>query len=65
MEYDFDSSPTLVVPGDWNSQEDKLFWYEGTVYMEQNWELRKEWLRMTVHSSGSRAPTRWIRRNSG
>jgi beta-glucuronidase len=32
VEYDFDSSPTLMVPGDWNSQEDKLFWYEGTVW---------------------------------
>jgi len=32
VEYDFDSSPTLMVPGDWNSQDDKLFWYEGTVW---------------------------------
>src|SRR5437762_1786473 len=24
VEYDFDSSPTLMVPGDWNSQDDKL-----------------------------------------
>jgi len=32
VEYDFDASPTLMVPGDWNSQDDKLFWYEGTVW---------------------------------
>jgi len=32
IEYDFDQSPTLMVPGDWNSQEDKLFYYEGTVW---------------------------------
>ena len=32
VEYDFDTSPTLMVPGDWNSQDDKLFWYEGTVW---------------------------------
>ncbi|MFW6353488.1 MAG: glycoside hydrolase family 2 protein [Verrucomicrobiota bacterium] len=32
IEYDFDTSPTLVVPGDWNSQDDKLFYYEGTIW---------------------------------
>ncbi|HKE94479.1 MAG TPA: glycoside hydrolase family 2 TIM barrel-domain containing protein, partial [Povalibacter sp.] len=32
IEYDFDSSPTLMVPGDWNSQNDRLFYYEGTVW---------------------------------
>lgn len=32
VEYDFDTSPTLMVPGDWNSQDDQLFWYEGTVW---------------------------------
>ncbi|HWF87933.1 MAG TPA: hypothetical protein VN659_03835, partial [Pyrinomonadaceae bacterium] len=31
IEYDFDSSPTLNVPGDWNTQSDQLFFYEGTV----------------------------------
>ena len=28
VEYDFDKSPTLNVPGDWNSQSEKLFYYE-------------------------------------
>ena len=32
VEYDFDTSPTLMVPGDWNSQDPKLFYYEGTVW---------------------------------
>lgn len=32
IEYDFDKSPTLLVPGDWNSQEEKLFYYEGSVW---------------------------------
>jgi beta-glucuronidase len=31
-EYDFKQSPTLQVPGDWNTQADKLFWYEGTLW---------------------------------
>src|SRR4029079_8427866 len=29
VEYDFDASPTLMVPGDWNSQDERLFYYEG------------------------------------
>lgn len=32
VEYDFDYSPTLNVPGDWNSQVEKLEIYEGTVW---------------------------------
>lgn len=32
IEYNFDTSPTLDVPGDWNSQDEKLFYYEGTVW---------------------------------
>lgn len=31
IEYDFDESPTLTVPGDWNSQRPELSLYEGTV----------------------------------
>lgn len=32
VEYNFETSPTLQVPGDWNSQDDKLFYYEGSVW---------------------------------
>lgn len=32
VEYDFDASPTLVVPGDWNTQDERLHYYEGTVW---------------------------------
>ncbi|MBV9945778.1 MAG: hypothetical protein JOZ69_02910 [Myxococcales bacterium] len=32
VEYDFDRSDTLAVPGDWNSQRKELFFYEGTVW---------------------------------
>jgi beta-glucuronidase len=35
VEYDFDSSPNMKVPGDWNSQSDKLQFYEGTVWLRQ------------------------------
>ncbi len=33
VEYNFDASPQLQVPGDWNSQDPKLFYYEGTVWV--------------------------------
>src|SRR5690606_27026464 len=32
VEYDFDTSPTLEVPGDWNTQRPELLYYEGTVW---------------------------------
>jgi beta-glucuronidase len=35
IEYSFDGSPTLAIPGDWNSQNAKLENYEGTVWMRQ------------------------------
>lgn len=31
-EYNFSASPTLKVPGDWNTQVAELFWYEGTLW---------------------------------
>ncbi len=33
VEYDFDKAPTMKVPGDWNTQDEKLFFYEGTIWM--------------------------------
>ena len=32
VEYDFDRSPQLDVPGDWNTQREDLRWYEGTIW---------------------------------
>ena len=32
IEYDFDKAPTLSVPGDWNTQSEKLYYYEGSVW---------------------------------
>ncbi|HEX5154327.1 MAG TPA: glycoside hydrolase family 2 TIM barrel-domain containing protein [Parafilimonas sp.] len=34
IEYNFDKSPTLNVPGDWNSQDEKLLYFEGTVWYQ-------------------------------
>src|SRR5438445_10929012 len=32
VEYSFDASPVLNVPGDWNTQRDDLLFYEGPVW---------------------------------
>ena len=41
IEYDFDASPTMRVPGDWNTQDERLFFYEGTVWMKRDFEIAK------------------------
>src|SRR5215467_4757490 len=38
IEYDFDSSTSLKVPGDWNSQEDRLLFYEGTIWYKKSFD---------------------------
>ena len=38
VEYDFDQSPTLNVPGDWNTQRESLFYYEGTVWFKRSFD---------------------------
>ena len=36
LEYDFSKSPTLGVPGDWNTQHESLFNYEGMVWYQRD-----------------------------
>ena len=38
VEYDFDASPTMHVPGDWNTQDSQLFLYEGTVWLKRDFD---------------------------
>jgi beta-glucuronidase len=42
IEYDFDKSELLDVPGDWNSQMEKLFLYEGTVWYKKSFDYTKK-----------------------
>ncbi len=42
IEYDFDSSGTLKVPGDWNTQSDQLFFYEGTVWYKKSFDYQRK-----------------------
>jgi beta-glucuronidase len=41
LEYNFNTSPTLQVPGDWNSQDEKLFYYEGSVWYRTKFDVKK------------------------
>lgn len=41
IEYDFDTSDTLKVPGDWNSQAERLLFYEGTIWYKKSFDYRK------------------------
>jgi beta-glucuronidase len=42
LEYDFAKSAPLKVPGDWNSQRDTLFFYEGTVWYEKDFQYHRK-----------------------
>ena len=35
-EYDFSKAPKLKVPGDWNTQRESLFFYEGPIWYERD-----------------------------
>ena len=39
IEYDFDSDIELMVPGDWNTQMEKLYYYEGTVWYKKSFDF--------------------------
>jgi beta-glucuronidase len=39
IEYDFDTDELLMVPGDWNTQAEKLYYYEGTMWYKTEFEF--------------------------
>ena len=41
IEYDFDKAPTMQVPGDWNTQDERLFFYEGTVWLKRSFQWHR------------------------
>ena len=41
LEYDWDTSPTIEVPGDWNHQHPKLEYYEGTIWYRKKFNYQK------------------------
>lgn len=42
VEYNFDLANTIKVPGDWNSQVEKLYYYEGTVWYYKSFNFEKK-----------------------
>ena len=42
IEYDFDKSPTMQIPGDWNTQDERLFFYEGTVWFKKSFSVKTD-----------------------
>ena len=54
VEYDFDNSPQMYVPGDWNSQDERLLFYEGTVWYKKAFDYPKRpGARLFVHFGGA------------
>ena len=54
IEYGFEASKTLNVPGDWNTQDKELFYYEGSVWYKKtfDYDLKKGNL-LHVHFGGA------------
>ena len=48
IEYDFDKAETMQVPGDWNTQDERLFFYEGTVWLKRSFEFHPQEGRRTL-----------------
>lgn len=50
IEYDFDKSFSLDVPGDWNTQKPELFFYEGTIWYKKSFDYSaKENVRQFIY----------------
>lgn len=50
VEYDFDKSDLLKVPGDWNTQRQDLFFYEGTVWYKKSFSYKpRSGVRTFIH----------------
>ena len=42
VEYSFDASPVMYVPGDWNTQREALMFYEGPVWYRREFRYHKK-----------------------
>lgn len=50
VEYDFDTSGLLRVPGDWNTQRDSLLFYEGSIWYKRTFNyVKRPKNRLFVH----------------
>lgn len=42
IEYDFDKAPKIEIPSDWNTKDERLFFYEGTVWFKKSFDYKKK-----------------------
>ncbi len=42
IEYNFDTSPHMTIPSDWNTKDEKLFFYEGSVWFKKDFTHQKK-----------------------
>jgi len=65
VEYDFAASPTLHVPGDWNTQRPELLLYEGTVWYEKSFEYhpRPGWRSFLYAGAANYRSQVWVNGN--
>ncbi len=42
IEYDFDKAATMQIPSDWNTKNDRLFFYEGTVWFKKSFNYTQK-----------------------
>lgn len=38
VEYDFDVADSLIVPGDWNTQKERFYYFEGTIWYRKTFD---------------------------
>lgn len=48
-DYDFDTSPVMKVPGDWNTQYEKLYYYEGKIWYRRKFDAPKTDGKLFLH----------------
>ena len=41
IEYDFDNAPEMEIPSDWNTQNEQLLFYEGTIWFKKSFNYTK------------------------
>lgn len=50
VEYNFDTSEQMDIPGDWNTQDERLFFYEGTIWFKRSFDyIPKEGMRSILY----------------
>lgn len=53
IEYDFDASPTMRIPSDWNTADPQLLFYEGCVWFERKFDHHVQSGRRTLLHFGA------------